>query len=819
MRNLQLILCMIVCLIMLGCGCSSGDSPIEPSDPNGPSSSLSSQADSYSHSNRILWGLWNISISADRSSIDIVPQRVQQMHLNTLHLLQFHPCVDCLQIQNLTLISDNRVDVDVKLRHPHPGSMKYTGFDVRGIFISTQDYIFPISGRSLATGDGVARLLNPDGYTSLFNPTDFPQTNPPALGYIPGHLAPEGDLSATLNPYVAWLKDGPRRMYEIGVISIETIQLWVPDGPLEFGYAVDASWQLVDGIVTDPLTDFPPDANCLEAYDLKVWAGPGLSRDPGAWTWVYATISDHQGIDTVDRVTVEAYDVFSGTVELELWQTWNDEQCVYRAKVFNETDAETGDYPMLVRVDDFEVDQNLGQIDAWMPGILPVRNGWVMTWGDNEDDSGTIVIVDQNDNIIVMAEYKDTVDLDPTPGLAVHNSEIDGGCNLTKFDPGGGFEWTRCWDFRSSWDYGNAAVDSAGNTYVTSIFSGTIDFDPGPGTELKTAQGDDDMFLFKLDPSGDLVWTMTWEEFDKVKPIDIATVGSSDIYITGLRDHNYPYHHGFLLRIGTDGEIIWSDIWGGEDGRSYGYSLALDSSSNIYVTGYLKGLVDMDPGPGEDFHDSDGISGCYLSKFNNDGDFLWCGNWSARGIAVAVDPDGYPHVAGSFDNIVDFDPGPLMEVVFSSGMIDPYVSRFDPDGNFQWVVTWGGSSIDYAHNIVFDSTGNILVVGNFTNEVDFDPGPGVEERESDGYTSHYLLKLDNDADYQWVCTWGSAVHTDRFKNIGLDSLYNAYVVNSFDRATDFDPGSFIDVRYPFSIDHYTSGDPFLLKIPYNGDWW
>jgi hypothetical protein len=46
------------------------------------------------------------------------------------------------------------------------------------------------------------------------------------------------------------------------------------------------------------------------------------------------------------------------------------------------------------------------------------------------------------------------------------------------------------------------AIDSAGNVVVTGYFQGTVDFGGGP---LTTA-GEDDIFVAKLDSSGNHLW-------------------------------------------------------------------------------------------------------------------------------------------------------------------------------------------------------------------------------------------------------------------------------------------------------------------------
>ena len=58
-----------------------------------------------------------------------------------------------------------------------------------------------------------------------------------------------------------------------------------------------------------------------------------------------------------------------------------------------------------------------------------------------------------------------------------------------------------------------------------------------------------------------------------------------------------------------------------------------------------------------------------------------------------------------------------------------------------WVRTWGGSDTDSCDSITIDSDGDLLVTGFYEGSVDFDTGPAVDTRISNGNKDAYVSRF------------------------------------------------------------------------------
>ncbi len=160
------------------------------------------------------------------------------------------------------------------------------------------------------------------------------------------------------------------------------------------------------------------------------------------------------------------------------------------------------------------------------------------------------------------------------------------------------------------------------------------------------------------------------------------------------------------------------------------------------MSGYFSDTVDFNPGSGTDSHASNGGLDAFLSKFDSIGNLIWARTWGGvgedAGNGLAADSTRGVLVSGHFTGTVDLDPGSGVNGHTSLGSKDVFLSKFDSNGNLAVTKVWGGTGDDFARDLVLDVSGNVSVVGSFSNSVDFDPANGLDHHSSNGGDDAYL---------------------------------------------------------------------------------
>ena len=311
------------------------------------------------------------------------------------------------------------------------------------------------------------------------------------------------------------------------------------------------------------------------------------------------------------------------------------------------------------------------------------------------------------------------------------------------------------------------AVDDTGNVYTSGTFTGTVDFDPGAGTTNLTATtGGKSIFVQKLDSSGNFVWAVS--------------MGSPS-------PENRPN------------------------------SIKLDKLNNIIITGRFQGAVDFDPGAGLVNLANYGIANCFTLKLDNAGQYIWAkgiqGIAGDLGCASAVDDSCNVFVVGDFFGVTDVDPGAGTLNFNSAGFWDIFIIKLDSSGAFKWGRQIGSGNSERCYAVTTDTAGNMYACGQYTDMVDFDPGPGVSTLPG-GNINPFILKLDGNGQYIWAKGTSGILGDGAARNLALDRLGNVYTIGNFFGVIDFDTDG---ATLNFNGGPATSPDNFILKHNNNGD--
>ncbi len=265
--------------------------------------------------------------------------------------------------------------------------------------------------------------------------------------------------------------------------------------------------------------------------------------------------------------------------------------------------------------------------------------------------------------------------------------------NLIKMNSSGTTLWTKSIDGAGT----SIAVDGLNNIIVSGHFSGTGDFDPSPTIYNLTSAGSDDIFVCKLDASGNFVMAKAIGGNDYDFSYSVAIDASNNIYTTGgfsgtadfdPSASNFSLNSSgaydiYISKLDPNGNYMWAKSMVGGSQYDYAYSISIDNSNNVYSTGVFSGGVDFDPGINTVQLANNGI---FISKLDVNGNYLWARSLPAiQGRCIKADVNGNVYSTGYFqDNVVhDFNPySGTCNYYGSNSGITMYLVKFGPECSF-----------------------------------------------------------------------------------------------------------------------------------------
>jgi uncharacterized delta-60 repeat protein len=311
-------------------------------------------------------------------------------------------------------------------------------------------------------------------------------------------------------------------------------------------------------------------------------------------------------------------------------------------------------------------------------------------------------------------------------------------------------------------------VDSSGNVYVTGRSLGSNEFN-----EYATV---------KYDSDGNQDWVRRYDGSanGNDQAAGIAVDFSGNIVVTGSSHGSSTSDDYATIKYNSAGDQLWVAQYNGPTNEEsmnwvYGDVMAMDSSNNVYMSGYSYG---------------NGTDSDYTTvKFESDGNQAWVaryngpGNYIDYAEDVTVDPSGNVYVTG---------------VTYINGTNRDYATvKYNNEGGEEWARTYDGTGngSDWAYAVAVDASGNIYVTG--------------ESIGTDTGSDCTTIKYDSGGTQQWVARYnGPANGHDGGQGITVDTSGNVYVTGQTYTGTT--------ERYDYLIIKYNSAGVEEWVRTYNG---
>ena len=345
------------------------------------------------------------------------------------------------------------------------------------------------------------------------------------------------------------------------------------------------------------------------------------------------------------------------------------------------------------------VTQNKGKSDFWIAKVDSLGSlQWQSSFGGSENDIASDAVQTPDGGFLVVG------------GTSSFEGDIVGSHGeedvwLLKLSPTGNLIWSKT--FGGSLNERIESIEpTADGNYIMAGYSDSNNGD------ISTNKGDFDYWLVKINGSGTLLWEKSfggsladWGFDVKQMPDGGYMMAGSTISGNGDVADNNGFYDYWIIRTDANGDLIWQKNYGGTL-EERAYSLALTPDGGAIIAG-TSNSSDWDVQANFGSYDY------WLIRIASDGALIWSknfgGNSEDRSFSVSKLRDGHYLVAG-------FSVSNTGQVISNYGSYDGWVIKFDIDGAKIWDKNLGGTKEDRLYSIIEQANGGFTATGLTTSD-------------------------------------------------------------------------------------------------------
>ena len=309
---------------------------------------------------------------------------------------------------------------------------------------------------------------------------------------------------------------------------------------------------------------------------------------------------------------------------------------------------------------------------------------------------------------------------------------------VVKLDSAGTLQWERSYGGSEN-DRGVSIVQTPDGGYIVGGITWSNDGD------VTGHHGDWDIWVLRLDSSGDLLWQRSLGGPIREMGGHVALAPDGGFYVAGsaksfsgdLTGNNGDFDF-WIFKLAANGDLVWQHNFGGSE-EDFAFGIHTTSDGGLIVCGHAFSA-------NMDVTINQGWSDAWVIKLAANGDLDWKRTYGGSsydgGTSIQQTTDGGYIMSGS---TMSSDG----DLTANNGGWDMWVLKLDPSGDIQWQTSSGGTSIDIAVSVSQTSDGGHIVAGHSdSGNGDFPINQGEEDT--------WLLRLDPAGALLWQRSFGGS---------------------------------------------------------------
>lgn len=316
-------------------------------------------------------------------------------------------------------------------------------------------------------------------------------------------------------------------------------------------------------------------------------------------------------------------------------------------------------------------------------------------------------------------------------------------------------------------DVANSIIQTSDGGYTIAGYSNSINGD-------RTSQySNHDYWIVRINSNGKLVWEKSYGGSGLDFPYSIIQTNDKGYAIAGYSssdDIDVTNSKGksdyWIVKLTPDGELEWEKSFGGSN-DDVANSIIQTSDSGYLIAGYS---LSYDG----DITNPKGNTDYWIIKLSANGELDWeksfGGTWNDAAQTII-------QLADSGFAVIGYSSSINGDITNPKGNSDIWIIKLTPDGELEWEKSLGGSGIDIGYSVVQTKDKGFAIAGSTSSIVGNDSKPK-------GGINYYVAKLSSNSDIVWEKSFGG--NNIDVANSIIQAYDNSFVVSGYSNSSGKD---------------------------------